>query len=151
MRKINLTNSEKVAFIDDEDYELVSQYKWFIDSYGYAVSTNKEAIKMHRLITNATESQHIDHINRNRLGNCRENLRFATMAENQYNAKGRKGTSFYKGVSWNLAKNRWAAQIQYNHKNTHIGYFKKEEEAAKAYDAKAKELFGEFAYLNYGV
>lgn len=43
---------------------------------------------------------------------------------------------------------KWLAQIMHNYKNHCLGYFASETEAAKAYNKKAIELFGEFANVN---
>ena len=58
-------------------------------------------------------------------------------------------TSIYKGVSFNKTANKWTAQIRYNGQRIHLGYFLFESEAVRAYDRKAKELFGVFAKLNF--
>ena len=57
-------------------------------------------------------------------------------------------SSKYKGVSWSTRDKRWVAAIKFNYKRIGLGYHKLETEAAKAYNEKAKELFGEFAWLN---
>ena len=59
-----------------------------------------------------------------------------------------KGSSKYKGVSWYSSRNKWYSYIHFNYEKIHIGYFENEKEAALAYNKKAKELFGEYAYLN---
>ena len=55
----------------------------------------------------------------------------------------------YKGVSFYNARRGFQANIKYKKQPVNIGYYKNEIDAAKAYDKKAKELFGEFAYLNF--
>jgi len=93
-----------------------------------------------------------DHINHNGLDNRKSNLRVCTDAENGRNKQRQKGgTSIYKGVCWHKAKKKWVAQIKFEGKNMHIGYFTddKEKEAARAVDAKAKVLHGEYALLNF--
>lgn len=83
------------------------------------------------------------------LGYSPENCRIVTPAQNVYNTSGLKsGTSKYKGVSFKTKSGKWVAQIRKGDTNRHIGYFATEEEAALAYNEKAKELFGEYAYLN---
>lgn len=53
----------------------------------------------------------------------------------------------YVGVSKD--KNKWAARIKYNKKTIHLGNFHSQEDAAKAYDKKALELYGDTAKLNF--
>ena len=61
----------------------------------------------------------------------------------------KNSSSKYKGVSWNKANKRFLATISCDGKTYHLGTFKDEIEAAKAYDKKAKQLFEEFAYLHF--
>lgn len=91
----------------------------------------------------------LDHIDRNKSNNLIDNLRIATGANNQYNrTKSANTSSQYKGVSYNKQTKKWTASIRKDYERYFIGYFTTEIEAAQAYDAKAKELFGEFACPN---
>ncbi len=159
VKKIKLTQ-DRVALVNDIDYPKLSKYKWHIMKkasiyhLGYAqrsIYKNGKiySIFMHREIMGLVrgDKRQIDHINHNGLDNRRCNLRICTSAENHYNRKKTKGTSKYKGVM--LCKyDRWRAMIVKNRKNYYLGYFDNEIEAAKIYDKKANELFGEFANLN---
>lgn len=153
MATISITQGE-YALVDDEDFEYVNQFKWQYHYKGYAESTfgkspNRKKVKMHRLIINAPDHLQVDHINGNKLDNRKSNLRLCTNSENQRNTgKKSTNTSGYKGVSWKKSSNKFAAQIQVDHKNKHIGYFRDPVDAAKAYNQKAIEYFGEFALLN---
>ena len=150
MRRIKLTNSNKVALIDDEDYELVSQHKWRLHSCGinsYARTfLNGKKPMMHRLILAPPPGMDIDHVNHNGLNNKRCNIRICTRTQNQANSKPRKGTSKYKGVSWSNTEKKWRAFIRMNGKGRTIGRFDSELKAAKAYKKAAIEYFGEFAH-----
>jgi DNA-dependent RNA polymerase auxiliary subunit epsilon len=146
-----------VALIDDEDYELVSKYKWHITTGKRAIyvtaSTwvNKKQVNiiMHRLIMNCPKGMEVDHINHEGLDNTRKNLRICTKSENQMNMNSNKNTtSKYKGIYWNKFSKSWLARIMLNQKSYNLGYFKCEEDAAIAYNKKAVEFFGEFAKLN---
>ena len=57
--------------------------------------------------------------------------------------------SKFRGVSWCKRQLQWVAYIQGQGHKRHLGYFSVEEDAARAYDAKARELFGEFAKTNF--
>lgn len=62
------------------------------------------------------------------------------------------GTSKYKGVGivpHSMFVKKWRARITVNRKEKHLGYFKSEISAAKAYDVAAKKYFGEFANCNF--
>jgi len=88
----------------------------------------------------------IDHINGNILDNRIENLRKATHAENQWNAKKRvDNKSGIKGVCWKKEDKRWLAQIKHNKVLHYLGIFKDKAEAEKVVRKKREELHGEFA------
>lgn len=147
MKAIELTKG-KFALIDDEDFDLVSKFKWHVSGCkNYAISGRREKlIRMHNLIFGKMK---VDHINGDGLDNRRENLRKCTNSQNMANSKKRIGTSSkYKGVCWCKRENKWSAYIYTNKKRKSLGYFKNQKDAAKAYDKKAVELFGSFARLN---
>ena len=94
----------------------------------------------------------LDHINGDRYDNRIQNLRMSDYNANNMNARGnRNTTSKYKGVNKDIRnqKKPWKAQIQFNKKKYTLGHYAREDEAARAYDDKAKALFGEFAVLNF--
>ena len=154
-----------ITIVDKEEYPRVKDFRWHIwqgptDRTFYARANiphpdgtaRRTIVQMHRHITNAPKGMVVDHINHNGLDNRKSNLRVCTIAENSRNRRRQKGgTSIYKGVNWQKAKKKWHARIKFEGKHMHIGYFTddKEEEAARAVDAKAKELHGEYAYLNF--
>lgn len=101
---------------------------------------------MHNLVM---KSSSIDHINGNGLDNRKCNLRKVTQQQNVMNARtNRKSTSKFKGVCRPKSSTKWIASITHNYKHIHIASCDSEVEAARLYNAKAKELFGEFARLN---
>jgi hypothetical protein len=158
MKQITLTQN-KVALVDDEDYEYLIQWKWCADkghNTWYAVRNNfinkvKFKIYMHRVILqNATE---VDHEDGNGLNNQRYNIRDSTRIQNSYNQNKRvDNTSNYKGVILKIDKFRtkpWLARIFVNKQQICLGYYATAVEAAMAYDQAAKELHGKFARLNF--
>lgn len=158
MKRINLTQN-KVAIVDDQDYDWLSRRKWYAHkgTHGYYAVRNskkcegkKHLIRMHRAIMGLQygDKQEIDHINHNGLDNRRCNLRVCTHRQNGYNQTSKTGSSKYKGVSWYKPYKKWESYIDTNGKRQKLGYFDNEIDAAKAYNDKAKELFGEFACLN---
>lgn len=158
MKRIHLTRN-RIALVDDEDYESVSRFKWTLLPKGYAScimfmgNLNHKRVlctmKLHRLIMRPPDSMEIDHINHNGLDCRRSNMRICTHQQNQYNQISRYGASQYKGVIRERRPHKcWRARIKHNNKLISLGFFYNETEAAIAYNQKAKELFGEFANLN---
>lgn len=155
-KAIKLGKGSKVAFVDAEDFQRINQHKWFPKKGHltfYAVrkkQVNKKVklIYMHREVLNSPDAEHVDHIDHNGLNNCKANLRPCSAEQNQHN-KGFtcNSKSKYKGVTWHNGK--WRARITHQKKQIHIGHFKSEIDAAMAYDKKASELFGEFAFTNF--
>lgn len=147
MKKIPLTQG-KFAFVDDEDFERVNQYRWHIITDGnkklYAASNIKgERVLMHRFLINIPKGFETDHKNGNSLDNRKENLRKATHGQNIHNSKLRKdNTSGFKGVR--KQGNKYIARIQINNKQIHLGYFDTALQAAQAYKSASLKYFGKF-------
>lgn len=140
------------ALVDEADLPLVSGHRWGLNttstpSTAYArCSIGGKEITMHRLIAGAGRGVCVDHINGNGLDNRRANLRLCTHRQNIANTKPRSGR--FKGVS-RTKNGTWRAVIHAGHKQRHIGIYKTEEEAARAFDAAAFEMHGVFARLNF--
>jgi hypothetical protein len=181
--------SDKVAIVDDEDYDRVmeaisSRSKWYACSPPtskkyYAMGGHRD-LSIHRVVMKAPKGMDVDHINGDPLDNRKENLRLCSRSENCRNKKVRADSkSGFKGVEYvknpryekflkhgpilnkdgSPRKNQprpykkpWRAYIGNPNKisrHMFLGSYETPEEAAKAYDKKAIELHGEFAYLNF--
>ena len=107
-------------------------------------------IRMHRLILNAKPGELVDHWDGNGLNNRRRNLRPATNSQNLHNRRRTRAKSGFCGV-WRSGKSSvpWVASIHVKNKAIYLGRFETPEEAARVYDAAAKEHYGEFASLNF--
>ena len=157
MKEISLTKG-LVALVDDEDFDRVSQLKWFArkGSASHYASTwvgewkERQLLHMHHfIIGNPGAGNVIDHRDRDGLNNQKENLRVCTSVQNSAN-RSPWGASKYLGVNPTNrnGKIKFRAFIGSKGKNKYLGIFKTETEAAAAYNTAAKELHGEFANLN---
>lgn len=163
MKELLLTNSRDVALLDDEDYERLRLYPWRKQTNAngkvYVVRTRsrKEApgshlVKLHREIVSAPAGCDVDHVDNNGLNNQSANLRVCTRSENLRNTRKRDNSSAkFKGIYWHKRARKWVAQIKPPTGHIYLGSFADDVEAAKAYDAKARELFGAFAKCNFEV
>ena len=157
IKYISLTRG-KFSAVDAKDFAWLNQWKWHCSYWGYAVrfvyfgTVNgkpvKQIVRMHRLITDAPEGMHVDHIDHDPLNNRRSNLRVCTNHQNRFNTKITKGSSIYKGVCWVTRDKKWKASITVNSKHFSLGHYFDEKEAARAYNVAALAAFGSFAHLN---
>lgn len=163
---IQIVKNGKPFMFDSSDWKLISNYRWYVDGTGYAVTYTqyingqRRNLKMHRLILGLTDPKIMtDHINHRRTDNRRLNIRPATQIENARNATAR-GRCKYLGVTYQTCKfiskktgkpmiyEYIKAKVNYGGKLIHIGTFKTEEDAARAYNVAAIKYFGNFANLN---
>ncbi len=163
------TFPDTFVMVDDDDYGFLSQWKWHpsmdkASGHLYAKRNpwksrgETSPFKMHRVIAKCDRGMVCDHANRNTLDNRKENLRVCTVQDNRRNSKKSepKGArsprySQYKGVRREKRSVRFLASITENGRKVSIGYFDDEKDAARAYNAAAIRLYGEFARINEGV
>lgn len=156
MKHVALTRG-LFALVDDEDYEaIVAAGTWQArpsnrGSTWYAARrSNKDRgskqTYLHRFILGlgAGRNPMVDHRDGNGLNNCRANLRLASPSQNAASRVGFNSSGF-KGVT--AAKNQWVVRL--GRKGACIGRFDDPVEAAYAYDVAARQIYGEFARLNF--
>lgn len=159
MKEIILTKN-KVTFVDDEDFEWLSQWswqahfsrgKWYVTRSKRTSTTSNIQVSMHREIMRARADEEVDHQDGDGLNNQKYNLRLCMHVQNSKNiSKSRnQKSSKYLGVSWNERRQSWVSYIGHNYKMINLGRFKSEEDAAKAHDLAALKYHGEYANLNF--
>lgn len=149
----------KFAKVSTRDEKRVKRLKWHVTGFSkrtknilYArnVKTTNgrtEITLLHRFILRLRDPKiKVDHKDRDGLNCTRENLRIATHAQNMANQM-KKPSQPFKGVHLHYpwAKKKFVVRVG----GKHIGVFASDEEAARAYDAAAREAYGEFARLNF--
>lgn len=152
MVKVPLTQG-KIALVDEADLPQIEQHRWcavFMEKWYAATKVNRKLVLMHRYLMGLPSCK-VDHKDGNGLNNQRHNLRLATDQQSAANRRKlhHNTTSRYKGVVWDAQRQAWRARIMVNRKLRHLGRFRSEEEAARAYDQAAREIFGEYASLNF--
>lgn len=165
MRTVPLSGAKaagRVTRVDDDDFEKVIPHRWWVQErdrgedrrpsgpYVMGRVEGRRIVSMHNFLMPGVAR--VDHKDGDGLNNQRRtNLREATAAQNGANSGKRLPltSSQFKGVSWISGKLRWHATIQVGGISYYLGRFTDEAEAARAYDAAAREHFGEFAWLNF--
>lgn len=139
--------------MDAEDIRLLDGWTLHISKghvclRGTRIETPIFIVRLSRLLLNAPRGMEVDHISGNTLDNRKANLRVCTRTENARNTSSHSDSACpYKGCSYDKRSRKWHAQICANRTYYHLGYFHVPEAAAEAYNAKARELFGEFARI----
>ncbi len=158
MKHILLTQGQH-ALVDDWNYDYLNQWKWCASKHGktfYAIRKawrpdgRRTTVRMHRVLLNLNDPKiETDHRDNDGLNNQEHNIRVATRVQNCRNRRKRiNSRSRFKGVSWHTQVLRWMASIHTDGRHIYLGLFDSEVAAAEAYDAAAKQYFGEFAVLN---
>ncbi len=140
--------------LDVEDVPLLGSLRWCAKASrpGEALyvqrRTDNGTVKLHRLITGASNGELPDHIDGDTLNNRRYNLRICDRFGNAQNRGiNRNNTSGFKGVY--KTGSRWYASIKHKDRKYRLGVFDDPADAARAYDAAASEIWGEYARLNF--
>lgn len=142
---------ESEFLFDIEDLPLIESRSWYKDKDGYLVSCyffngRRRFVRFHRIVMRAKPGQFVDHINKNRADNRKQNLRCCMMSENVRNRSAYStNTSGVTGVYFDKQRKKWVASISYNKKRILIGRFASKEDAVLARLEKEAELFKEFA------
>jgi hypothetical protein len=143
--------------IDEEHVHLLEKYTWRLftpprsrNKYLTRRSNGKLLFFHHAVVGRPPDGMVTDHVNGRSLDNRRSNLAFTSDSSNvQKGILYSSNTSGYKGASWCKRKNRWVANTYVGNKQVHLGSYKTKEEAARAYDAKVREIHGAGAFTNF--
>lgn len=152
---IGYTKKGEEFYVDKNDFDLIKEYKWFIDENGYvATHTGDDAIVfMHRLIMGLqpNDGLEVDHIRGDGTTNDNRhiNLRVVTHSENQMNRrKQSNNTSGVTGVWYNKTRKRWMAEIQARDKKYRLGQYKTLDEAVVVRREAENIVHGDYSYRN---
>jgi dephospho-CoA kinase len=155
MKEIPLTPNGK-ALVDDDDYGRVSVHQWRADishGYVYANIRNEDGgfkkTYLHRFIMNPQDGFVVDHINRDKKDNRKENLQVVTQQENaMYQKRNPHPNSGYIGVRPSKTGAKWRSSIMVGGEEIYIGRFDNRHDAAREYNETAIRLLGSRADLN---
>lgn len=144
------TSKGEYILVDEDDYDYLNKFNWRLNSEGYAQTnvTKNEVVSMHTLIMKPAKGCTVGFISKNKFDCRKKNLRYINSLQKVASNKpiSTKLHSKYKGVT--RQRDKWIARVQKNGVIYRLGIFNSEIAAAKAYNEKALELFGEYAYLN---
>ena len=157
---LKMYNGEK-AKVDQEDLARVQKHKWYViqqrnSGKRQAVANIKTAkgFKQMTLGKFLMKPRKGKFVYPRRTGEIldyrKQNLIVCTMKERQIMLPKRKSncSSQFKGVTWDKTRSSWRAHIDHKGQTRTIGYYSEEDQAALAYNKKAKSLYGDIAYQN---
>ena len=138
------------VIVSPQDADLIDLCSWSADTDGYAIGKHAyKKLRMHRVVAERMGldmGMQIDHADRNKLNNCRHNLRTATSSEQAINIDVRSNnTSGTTGVYFQ--QNKWVAKLQ----GKYLGQFDTKEEAVAVRVAATNKAFPEFVPERIGL
>lgn len=157
-------NTNKEFYFDIEDYNLIKEYCWFETNTGYIQANTAHGnkvdgrgfIKMHRLVT-GNQMDWVDHINRNKADNRKENLRECNRSQNGMNRDlYSNNVTGVTGISKRKNNGKYQANIKEDGRSKYLGFFDTKEDAIKARLAAEAKYYGEFVpqrrlFEEYGI
>lgn len=156
VKKLFLYNTT-YTLVNREYYAALRQFNWSMNYQGYVTRAARlptnTSISLHRIIAHfhyggLPEGYQVDHIDRNPLNNTTANLRLVTPYINMMNREIKSKCKLI-GVGFLEKQNKWKSFIQRNHILYNLGKFDTAEEAGRARDKKALELYGTSVRLNF--
>ena len=148
---MKLLIGDQVVQYDNNFVDVFDSMPWTIIKVRNVFYARCGRIFMHRLVMQAAPGQIVDHIDGDGLNNKIKNLSFTSRQgnkANQHHGLVRKTSSFI-GVSKKKDRNCFVVQMKIDGKAKFIGSSLIEEDAARIYDAKAREIYGDLAITNF--
>lgn len=138
-------------YIDRSDLESVLSKEWVVrNCYMQENGWGSKSRMFHRLKTNPPDGMIADHINTLKNDNRSMNLRIVHPSLNNHNRKFDNKTGF-RGVKFRARLNKYEAYIEVRYSTMSLGRFDTAEEAAKAFDRKAVDIYGKAAMTNFDI
>ncbi|WP_436887761.1 AP2 domain-containing protein [Mammaliicoccus sciuri] len=145
VKSIYLQDGEEI-FVDDEDYDRVSQYTWYKEYtsntriIGTLISKRKRIILSSFIKSGSFQIKKNNYFTKDNLTTKGNKSRWSRPSCN--------GKSKYKGVYWEKRSNKWCSGISVDGKKVYLGRFESEDEAAKAYNQAVLDYWDGEGYLN---
>jgi len=148
---IILTNKGKEILVDSEDFDWLNRYKWHLNEKGYAVcgiydpvTQKTKKYRMNRMIMGFPK-KFVDHKDRDKLNNRRNNLRLASRTQNGFNSKMfSTSTTGLKWICWDKSRNQYHVSTKINQRKINVGRFDTLEQAKQAVREKILPLLEEY-------
>lgn len=144
VKSIYLQDGEEI-FVDDEDYERVSQYTWYKNYRKSRMIACRELD--YTTLQNYLKKGSFQKVKNNYY--TKDNLTINGNSS-RWSAARNNSISKYKGVTWTKTTNKWRATINIavGMPKIHLGYYENEDDAAKAYNQAVLEYWGGDGFLN---
>lgn len=144
VKSIYLQDGEEI-FVDDEDFESVSHYKWYKTTHKNSRTIgsfikNKKISLADFILKNHRQKEKNNDFTRSNLTEKGNQSKWAKAQSNS--------SSKYKGVTWHKNRNKWTANIHVEGKIKSLGSFLEEDDAAKAYNQAVLEYWNGEGYIN---
>ena len=149
---VGLTSNGVEFYFDKDDLDIVKEYCWQQDKYGYITAKGRKgqpknpSRRLHReIMSPIPDGYYVDHINHNPADCRKDNLRLCTPNQNMYNSKiPITNKSGYKGVCWVKSIGKWHSYLTHNHVVENLGYYDDINDAVKARRNAEEKYHGDF-------